>query len=332
MVSQVSVLWRRGLAPRSLAAFGFALACFGLATLLRLALGLVSPEVSPFATYYPAVLFAALIGGFAAGILVVNLSAVFACWAFMAPYFAFENLTSSQAVDILVYIGAAGLIAWAADGYGRKLHELSAEEYRRQLTLAELGHRARNKLATVSAILMRELKDLPEIRKKIGGRLHALAATDDFIANSEQQRASLSDILNMEFAPHGLSRAVLRGPELQLPPKIAAMLALMLHEMVTNAAKYGALSNNDGRVCISWSRFGSRVQISWLEMNGPHVVQPNRRGFGLSLLTNGLAEYDGKVETMFSSTGLSCKIFFSLPAGEDYSNVTVLPSDSRLAS
>jgi two-component sensor histidine kinase len=118
----------------------------------------------------------------------------------------------------------------------------------------------------------------------------------------------------MEFSPYDSSRFFVTGPDIQLSRKLAIVLALMFHELATNAAKYGALSNIDGRVAVSWKIQQDRVRLEWAEQGGPEVLEPRRRGFGRALLEHGLVAYGGTVELFFVPSGLSCRL--SLSASE----------------
>jgi two-component sensor histidine kinase len=116
------------------------------------------------------------------------------------------------------------------------------------------------------------------------------------------------------------------GPDLRLPPKTAVSLALALHELATNAVKYGALSNNEGRVAIRWStdcENGTKMlRLVWSESNGPTVRPPERRGFGTRLIERSLAsEFDGEVAIDFAPTGVVCTVVAPLP--EEASRLSV---------
>jgi two-component sensor histidine kinase len=307
---------REGLAPNSWAAYAFALFCFLTATLIRLTFSDAGPDIEPFATYYPAVLFAALVGGWVAGMVTLLLSATFAWWAFLPPYFSFGGRSPDDVIDTILFTAASLIIISGATAYRRILWRLNEEEHFRQVTVNELAHRVKNNLATVYAILRRELRTHPEIWEKIQGRLQALASTDEFVRNSSEEAASLRDILAAEFLPYDAHRFACEGPDVQLPRKLAITVALVFHELATNAVKYGALSATEGHVCVSWKVEGGRVRGDWVERGGPHVNVPSRRGFGLSLIENVLRTYRGEVRLLFEPEGLKCAFSFSAQRGE----------------
>jgi two-component sensor histidine kinase len=100
----------------------------------------------------------------------------------------------------------------------------------------------------------------------------------------------------------------IEGPEILLPPKLALTMALLLHELVTNAAKYGALSRSVGKIAVRWSYSDPWLNLEWRESDGPSVSVPNHRGFGTRLFLRALEQFGGKVEATFASTGLVCKL------------------------
>jgi two-component sensor histidine kinase len=145
------------------------------------------------------------------------------------------------------------------------------------------------------------------------GRLSALSATDDLILETQGQGARLREILAAELSPYEISRIAIAGPVVLLSPKLATTMALLVHELATNAAKYGALSSATGRVAISWSHFDGRMNFEWRESGGPVVGTPTKTGFGMRLLSQALTQFEGVVETKFEPTGLLCKMSLALP-------------------
>jgi two-component sensor histidine kinase len=102
------------------------------------------------------------------------------------------------------------------------------------------------------------------------------------------------------------------GPDVLLPPKLAVMMALLVHELATNAAKYGALSSSTGKLSIRWSHADGRLDLEWRESGGPAVTAPTHRGFGTRLFSKALEQFGGTVEADFATKGLICKITFLL--------------------
>jgi two-component sensor histidine kinase len=136
------------------------------------------------------------------------------------------------------------------------------------------------------------------------------------LAHSEQpttlllplKGARITDILSTELRPYDVERISIEGPEILLSPKLALTMALLFHELITNAAKYGALSRSVGKISIRWSHSDPWLKLEWRESEGPQVTVPNHRGFGTRLFLRALEQFGGKVEATFASTGLICKL------------------------
>ncbi len=191
-----------------------------------------------------------------------------------------------------------------------------AEELQR-LMINELNHRVKNTLATVQSVAgqtLRNAEDLDDARDSLTRRLLALARGHDILTRESWDGAELADIVASVAAAHGEpDRFVLDGPAVRLAPKAALALSMALHELMTNAAKYGALSNADGQVRLTWRRSretaGDRLQLRWEETDGPPVNAPTRQGFGTRLITGGLArELGGEVRLDYPSGGVVCEI------------------------
>jgi two-component sensor histidine kinase len=180
----------------------------------------------------------------------------------------------------------------------------------------ELRHRLKNTLAVVQAIAHATLRsDVPveDARAAFDLRLQALAHAHDILFESHWRSANVRAIIDGILAPYvrrGRSRIRARGPEFNLGAKPALAFGLALHELGTNAAKYGALSNNHGYVEISWTiHQGREFRLRWHERDGPPVSLPSRTGFGSRLIQRGLAaEFGGEVELEFKPDGLACTI------------------------
>lgn len=207
----------------------------------------------------------------------------------------------------------------------RDVTERKQAEERQRLLLAELNHRVKNMLATVLLIANQTIDDaesLKAFRRSFTGRIRALSETQNLLTRTNWTGVTLRDVLQVEVAPHlksGSGNFVLDGPELLLSPRAALTLALITHELATNALKYGALSVPDGKVLVRWAIAGSRgqrsVALEWRETGGPKVKAPRRRGFGQRLIEEGLSyELGGKAELRFDADGFNCKI--ELPAAD----------------
>jgi two-component sensor histidine kinase len=195
-------------------------------------------------------------------------------------------------------------------------------EERRALLVGELDHRVKNTLAVVQAVAAQTLRQAeapPALRQTFDGRLMALARSHDLLAHGGWEGAMLTEAVERTLAPHAGSdagRIVLSGPPVRLAANTVVTLNLALHELATNAAKYGALSVPAGRVEVIWRlerkqrRDGPAVvEIVWRERDGPAVRPPERRGFGSQMLERGLArEAGGEVQLDFAPESVACRI------------------------
>ncbi len=306
---------RRRILPNSVGAYAFALLCVGTASGLEFALFRLDDDISPMGSYYPAVLFAALVGGIGPGVLAATLGSLIAWWAVMPPQFSFAILQYSDKMTLVVYALASMLMVWGADYFRRLSKRLEDEEAFRKLAIRELAHRLKNKIATIQAIISIQLRQHPQIRDDLLGRLMALAATDELIEHAQGQGAHILDIARAELSPYVDSRCTIQGVNVPLPPKYALTVALLVHELATNSAKYGALSAVEGRVSVRSSVSGAVLSVEWNESNGPTVTRPTRQGFGLRLFQRALDQFDGHVDVGFEATGLICRMSMPLPEG-----------------
>ncbi len=187
-----------------------------------------------------------------------------------------------------------------------------AEE--RQLLLArEVDHRAKNTLAVVLSVLrLTKAKTTPEFIATVEGRIHALAATHNLLSATHWEGAELRRIVDEEMAPYRTNdrdRVSAEGPIAMLLPATAQAVALALHELATNAAKYGALSVEGGKLRVGWSITPNGLQIDWTESGGPPTSPPSSLGFGLSIVRSSIeAQFRGGVVYDWTEGGLNCRL------------------------
>ena len=190
-----------------------------------------------------------------------------------------------------------------------------ADEHR-QLLLDELNHRVRNTLTAVLAIAMQTFrgKAEPEAAQSFQARLVALSRAHDVLTREHWEGADLSDIVIQATAPYrgDGSRIRFEGPSIRLLPKSALALAMALHELCTNAVKYGALKGDQGLVNVEWQTTSTegvpRLRLRWQESGGPPVQEPTKQGFGSRLLRSLSEDLDAQVELHYPSTGVVCSI------------------------
>jgi PAS domain S-box-containing protein len=214
--------------------------------------------------------------------------------------------------------GEGSITLWY--GSTEDIDERKAAEERQRLLINELNHRVKNTLATVQAIAFQTLRgDVPlaDARALFEARLLALSRAHNLLTEQNWGGAALQTVVADATEPlgGGEGRFRLSGEPLWLTPRAALALALALHELGTNAAKYGALSVDGGEVAIAWRIEGERLLIEWKERGGPLVAAPERRGFGSRLIERGLgSDLEGTAHLLFEPDGLRCTIDARLAA------------------
>jgi PAS domain S-box-containing protein len=200
----------------------------------------------------------------------------------------------------------------------RDVTERRRAEERQLLLVNELNHRVKNTLALVQGLALQSFKDgrdMGEARHAFQHRLAALAAAHDLLTRESWEGATLDEVVVQALGHHNVPepRILWDGPGVTLNPKAAVSLVMALHELSTNAHKYGALSAPEGRVSLRWSVDGGRLRIEWREQGGPMVQAPGRRGFGFRMIERALAsDLSGGATIDFEPAGLVCRIDASL--------------------
>jgi PAS domain S-box-containing protein len=430
-------------------AYAFAIGCVVVATLLRLGAGLITTDVAPFVTLFPAMLLAAVLGGAGPGMLALVLSAVSAWYFFLEPLRSLEVDTAATIIDLTLFAlcGAAMIIVgktlqaavvradqtlqevregerrlraaleaghlgtisynlsqdrgrWSPafarmigqpmtamnfsewleivhpddrhiaqtsleealatktetykthyrvvrpdkavrwlefsvtatrddagtliglDGFALDVTDRFREDERKQEIVREMHHRVKNVLAIVQALARQtahQATSLDSFLSTFAARLNALATTHDLIVSNKGRGVSLTELVKTETAPFesiAASRITLDGPDLMLPSEMITPLGLVIHELTTNAAKYGSLSHRNGAVSVSWSTRtnggGPRLSVLWRERGGPPVTSPTKAGFGSRLISRMIRnDLAGEIEYHWLAQGLDCT--FTVP-------------------
>ena len=307
--------WQGTSEPSPLFSIGFAASCLTLATAARWGLSLIRPDVF-FTPYFPAVLFATAFGGYRIGIATAIIGSALG----VTVNFSDASADFARLALLVMYLIVCGLTIWGVEHYRsvaarqRQISKrLMQEERYRKLVVEEFKHRLKNKLSTIHAVVHLVLQDQPQIWAGIDQRLRALSATDDLIARVDGTGCDIKDLLVSELGPYGHVRFTLNGNPLFLPAKLAVSLALIFHELATNAGKYGAFSSPRGLLHVSWSVSDDRLNITWDETEGPPVETIGAAGFGTRLLKSALTAFDGKTEIVFLRTGLHCTMQCRVP-------------------
>lgn len=211
-------------------------------------------------------------------------------------------------------------------GFSQEITERRLAEERQALLLHELNHRVKNTLATVQSVafLTRRSAEAgdPKAWDAFLDRLQGLAMTHELLTSSQWKGAALEDVLRKELDPYqdpSRQRIRLRGPTINLQPSAVLALGLAVHELATNATKYGSLSVDEGRVSVTWAvtagASSPSLLLEWQESGGPLVAPPKRQGFGTKLIQRGLAQQlGGEIKLDFLPAGIRCIITFPLHA------------------
>ena len=192
----------------------------------------------------------------------------------------------------------------------------------------ELNHRVKNTLANVLSIIAltrRRASNLDDFATSLEGRIRALSATHDLLTQSEWGTTPVRMVLEAELAPYAQgaeAHVAMDGPDVELAPNDALSLGLAIHELATNAAKYGALSTPEGRVHVRWELLGEdRARIAWHERGGPELDPEARRkrGFGTDLIEKIVAhELRNPVELVFEREGVRCSLVIPVRRRGDF--------------
>lgn len=306
----ISAIRRRGFRPGSPAAFAAAAATVALAAATRALLEAAFPLTLPYATFFAAVALTATYASAAAAAAAIALSIAIVWFFFEAPFYSFAGLRAHHFVNAALFAAVSAIMIAMAEVARQAVRQARAEGKRRDLILQEVEHRAKNMYAIGAAIVHYSLKEDRATADLINARMRALALANNLITQSETMKVSLRQILDQEIMPYGPARFDIRCDDIVLRSDAARTFALLLHELTTNAAKYGALSAKEGRVAFEASAENGAVRMRWSESGGPPAEEPSRTGFGTKLIETTLKQFDGTIERRFGPNGFSCEIEF----------------------
>jgi PAS domain S-box-containing protein len=202
-------------------------------------------------------------------------------------------------------------------GMAMDLTEIKEAEAHQRLLINELNHRVKNTLASIQSIARQTLKTdetPPHVRERLFDRLLAMSGAHDVLTRENWSGAAVEEVVRQGLRPfvdeRDPGRIMVQGPALRVGPSAALALALAIHELGTNAVKYGALSTAEGKVHVEWAPAGDgRAQLSWREVGGPTVAPPSRKGFGARLLDGGLtADLGGRPQLIFAPEGVEARL------------------------
>lgn len=243
-----------------------------------------------------------------------------------APFGVLEldatDITRFSRDDIAFLRNYANLIAAAVERIATQ-DRLNQVAEQRDLLLQEVQHRVKNMLMVVDALTTQTTTDsrsAAEFQQVLLGRLHAFGRAEMIVFEEQSEdlnlRTLLSRILEAFLVRHA-EQITMEGPPVNLAKQQAAALGLVIHELATNAAKYGALSREEGRVTLSWrlaaGEDGDRLALGWRETEGPPVAPPSKKGFGSRLIRHACSvQLKGDVDVSYDVSGVRCEIAFPL--------------------
>jgi two-component sensor histidine kinase len=274
------------------ASVGLGLVCAAASVGIRAALTPLLGGEEHFVALFPILLLASFYGGVIAGVSCLLTTLLAAWYLFLGPPRSFVLGPHEGAGLIALLVSGAWIVAGAiaVRQLIQRLREANEAEHR---LARELQHRVKNNLAVVEALVAQSARgagDLPTFLERFLGRMKSLSAAQVLLSRHEHAKAEIEELVGAVLAPFDASgRLSWSGENIQLRPQQAVALALCLHELATNSLKYGALSREEGRVSLAWSRAdGALARIDWRERGGPPVRQPDRAGSGVRLLRRGL--------------------------------------------
>lgn len=297
--------------PFSAAALGVGIACLAVVTALRFGIGWSETDLR-YAIFLPAMLATGLLAGAPAAVGVLSASILIIVWAFIPPYFVLKPLTSPELTNVLWSLFAGVCMVLFAEGCRTVLKRLRAHQLANDVLVRELAHRGRNIFAVIEVILQKTLASDREQAEALLGRFRAVRYANELLINRRDQAINIMSLLLQEFAPYGEGHLRTDGPRIDVEPEAARHLVLLFHELVTNAAKYGALASPAGLVTVKWSWKGQDLLIEWRESGGPKVMPPVKEGFGSRLINVCAKALSGTVQPYYAPEGFGCSMAFRL--------------------
>jgi two-component sensor histidine kinase len=265
-----------------------------------------------FAAYLPAILAIGLLAGVATAIG-STIAVVIIDWSvFYLPHLQIGWLNHRELLTLLMFTVAAAFTIFFAHCCRVVLRRLRHRELTNEVLVRELDHRSRNIFALIEVIVRKTLADDPELANKVFGRIQSIQYANELLIRANSPSINIKSLLVREFVAYGVDRLRARGPEIEIEPETARHLILVIHELVTNAAKYGSLSRATGLVLVDWQRDGSIVTLQWQEKGGPKVEPPNKQGFGSQLIVQCIKALSGSNQSQFLPEGFACSMTLTL--------------------
>jgi two-component sensor histidine kinase len=288
----------------------------GIAAICRYSLELVSSGAFYYALFFPAIGAATLLSGSNVGFFSLVLTNVVVWIAFMPPRLTFSWPSLTDWTNIAQFSISGGLLIWLTEQYRRALEALTAEERRRRLITDELVHRSRNSLTIASTVVSRTLASQPDTAKQLIARINVLLGPEHVELEPTSSRRPLRHVFLAGLKPYGAERFALVGDELEIEPRQARDLALIVHELATNSVKYGALSAPNGFLTVKWQTDNGFAVIDWIEKGRSKTEVHSSTGFGTKLIDTMVRDLHGTIERQLEPIGFRCRIAFPIRTGE----------------
>lgn len=303
-----------------------AIAMWGLAIVARFAFDPYLPPGFPYLTFFPAIIITGFVFGIFPALTCAVLSAVSAWYWFIPPFdsFAVDGQTITALIFFLVVVGIdIGLLQLALSAYASQVRahdDLAKAHDLQQVVSQEVDHRIKNLLATVSGLISLSQKhaETPaalaqQLRLRIAAMGNAIIMLRDSLHGGE---AEMEAAVTAALEPLGVlsdGRVTVTGPKVVLNSSALMAINLILHELATNAVKYGALSSERGGIAIGWQQITAEdgeeiLQLDWQEQGGPAVAAPARIGFGTELARRMSASLGGNCDFRFAASGLAVRV------------------------
>ncbi len=291
---------------------GIAVVATLAAALIRAFLDPLVDGTLPFITFFPAILVASVWGGRLAGLTAMGLASLIAGY-FWLPRVWSLNLTLVSWVALVAFWLFGGMVI-GVTVLLRALADARAESEARAIVMAEeMKHRVANILSVMLAVshqTARGAATVQDYQAMLEARIGAMARAQALASGDTASPADLPALVARILEPFGDERVEMFGPPIPVAEDLGPTLALVLHELGTNAVKHGALSVPQGRVTVSWAAEENRTRLDWRERDGPAVSAPSRSGFGSRLLHSAFPPGKGDATLAFRPEGVECTIRF----------------------
>jgi two-component sensor histidine kinase len=305
-----------------------ALAAVAVAWALRALLLPFLGGEAPYATFFAAVIIAGLLAGWKGGSVAALLGGLAGNLSFVGARRL--ALGGDDGAALVLYFAVAALLVTLIHSLTESLRREQALNGHLQTVSSEYRHRIKNLLNVIQALAQqtaRSSASMDEFEVKLVGRLQALSRAQDLILGGSGPTVGMHTVVGESLKPFALTDRLappFGGPDVHVPAETAVAISLLLNELATNAAKYGALGVAEGRLKLAWTLEDEEIVLGWKELDGPPVSAPSRSGFGSKLIDRAIARAGGAADLRFEPDGVRCDIRMYRAPGAAGQGVTVL--------